>query len=81
MPEYDVSKEEQDLLIALFSAYDKLRCLGWREAFHAPQPVKLWVIEPGSTGVHEGYRDGHTFWVQHDNTDTYPSNPVLFKLQ
>lgn len=79
MSEYIVSEEEQALLIALFSAYDNLRRLDWREAVHAPQLVKLWLIEPGSTGVHEGYRDGSSFWVR-DNNDIYPSSPILFKL-
>lgn len=62
----------------IFDALQELKKLGWREVMYAPQDhTPLWLIEPGSTGVHEGYRDGNgTFWVC--DGDVWPSRPILF---
>ena len=63
----------------IFHAYDRLRKLGWRDAFYAPRDSSaLLLIEAGSTGIHRGYRDEHGFWVA-DGGDTYPSHPILWK--
>ena len=64
---------------AIFHAYDRLRKLGWRDTIYAPRDGSpLLLIEAGSTGIHQGYRDEHGFWVIDE--DTYPSHPILFKV-
>jgi len=70
--------EERVHLKAAFLAWKALTDLGWRDARHAPRDGSSFlVIEPGSTGVHEAYRDEHGFWIY--DGDTWPSWPVLWK--
>lgn len=50
--------------------------------FHAPVGPALLLIEPGSTGIHEGWRDQDGFWVADKKgkaVDIYPSDPILYK--
>lgn len=81
IPEYSPSESEIRHAVAVFSAYDALRNKGWQEVTYAPKDTQLWLIEAGSTGFHSGYRDADgSFWVV-DRMDTWPSYPILFKLQ
>lgn len=70
---------QDSLLLQLTSAFHALTLLGWQSTFYAPKGPKLLLIEVGSTGVHRGFRDTIGFWIV-DEMDTWPSNPVLFKL-
>lgn len=77
---YEPSESERRLIDEMFTAFYALRRQGWQEAMYAPVGKDLWLIEMGSTGIHRGRReDDITFWVT-DEVDTWPSNPVLFKL-
>lgn len=54
--------------------------LGWQETTHAPMFQRLWLVELGSSGVHEGWRDASGFWV-FDGDETYLSNAIIFKVK
>lgn len=71
---------EQRAIDSLFSAWYRLKEMGWKEAYYAPADRSpLEVIECGSTGVHRGFRDEERrFWVE-DGGDLYPIMPVLFR--
>lgn len=74
---------EQDAANALWSAYQRLHELGWREARYAPTGTPLSLVEPGSSGIHTGQADGEwphkSFWIA-DGGDLWPSRPCLFKI-
>jgi hypothetical protein len=71
--------DEHTAIGVMFGAWLRLKELGWRDATYAPtdhSPLQL--IEAGSTGIHEGYRDAERrFWITDD--DTWPSRPVLWR--
>ena len=74
---------EEDAVRAMWQAYHRLEELGWRNTCYAPADgTQLRLIEPGSTGIHEGHADGEwprlSFWI-HEMGDLWPSRPVLFK--
>lgn len=70
---------EDDAIKAMFSAWERLKELGWREAMYAPQDGRmLQFIEAGSTGIHHGHKDGKFTWL-HEASDLWPSNPILFR--
>ncbi len=71
--------DEATALRLAFDCYERLKELGWREAMYAPADGSpLLLIEPGSTGIHRGRRDGDIgFWI-HDG-DTWPARPTHFK--
>lgn len=71
--------DERAAISNLFAAFIRLNELGWRDASYAPRGKRLELIECGSTGIHDGYRDEHGFWI-HSHDDTWPSKPVLFRL-
>jgi hypothetical protein len=64
---------------AITDGVHRLHELGWRDAMYAPKdgsPLRL--IEAGSSGIHQGYRDAEgRFWI--DDGDTWPSQPILWK--
>ncbi len=74
---------EQDAVRMMSNAHQRLRELGWREACYAPTNTPLKLIEPGSSGIHEGRNDGEwpkqSFWIS-EAGDLWPSRPCLFKL-
>jgi len=75
---------EQDAINVMFSAWQRLKELGWREAQYCPKDGSTFkVIESGSTGifdcVYEGEWPTGTYWL-HDEHDSYSSRPVMFKL-
>lgn len=67
---------------ALWSAYQRLRELGWRETCYAPTQQTVRLIEAGSSGIHLGSRHEpwpeKTWWIE-DSSDLWPSTPILFK--
>lgn len=70
---------ELDALRFMFSAWERLKELGWREAMYAPRDGRtLEFIEAGSTGIHRGHKDEKFTWI-HDAGDLWPSNPILFR--
>jgi hypothetical protein len=71
---------ESDALLVMFRAYQRLTELGFREATYCPSDGKIReLIEPGSTGIHRGYRDDNRrFWIM-EAGDLWPSSPCLFR--
>lgn len=65
----------------LHAAYLQLVANGWQESRFAPADYSpLEVIEAGSTGIHRAYRDeDRSFWVV-DDRDSWPSQPILYRL-
>ena len=70
---------EEDAARVMWSAYQRLRELGWRETCYGPTNETVLVIEPGSSGIHQGVRwndwPEKTWWIDGD----WPSTPCLFK--
>ena len=76
--------DEQAAINAMFSAWLRLKELGWREAIYCPKDGSTFkVIEAGSTGIFDcsylGEWPSGSYWVS-DEHDSYPSRPVMFKL-
>lgn len=75
---------DQDAIMALHQAWQRLKELGWRDSMYMPSDgTECDVIEVGSTGIHAGMcmRDGHgrrTYWVA-DAGDLWPSSPIVFR--
>lgn len=73
---------EEDAASAMWSAYQRLRELGWRETCYGPTNECVQLIESGSSGIHIGSRHepwpSKTWWIECDG-DLWPSNPCLFK--
>lgn len=74
---------EEDAARAMWSAYQRLRELGWRETCYGPTNEVVRLIEPGSSGIHEGERHNpwpeKTWWIY--DGDLWPSTPCLFKAK
>lgn len=75
---------EFDAAQMMWQAWYRLKELGWRETCYGPTGEVVKLIEPGSSGIHEGCRHdpwpSKTWWIQ-DMGDSWPSNPCLFKLK
>lgn len=73
--------DEAACLRALMDGFSRLKELGWRDAVYAPTDgTPLVLIEAGSTGIHQGYRDDERrFWIEGDS-DIWPSRPILFRV-
>jgi hypothetical protein len=76
---------EKDAIKAMWSAFERLRELGWKEAMYCPKDgSEFLAIEAGSTGIHSCMYHGEwpkgSWWVAADN-DLWPSNPILYKLK
>ena len=77
---------EKDAIAAMWSAYQRLKELGWNDAIYCPKDGKPFdVIEAGSTGIHECIYEGKwqngRWWVVLSAGDQRPSRPVLFKAK
>lgn len=76
--------DEKAALRAMHDAFTRLRELGWREAAYCPKDGSMFdCIEAGSTGIHRGYYSGEWptgSWTVADEHDSYPSRPILFRL-
>ena len=71
---------EQDAINRMFSAFQRLKELGWTEPQYAPKGVPCEVIEAGSTGIHSAEYWGEWpsgSWNIYEAGDIWPSNPVL----
>lgn len=70
---------EEDAARVMWSAYQRLKELGWRETRYGPTNQNVRLIEPGSSGIHTGSRwqewPEKTWWIDND----WPSTPCLFK--
>lgn len=74
---------EQAAINAMWEAHQRLKELGWSDAIYCPKDGSHFkVIEPGSTGIHDGAYEGEwpkgSWWVY--DGDVWPSRPVLFRL-
>jgi hypothetical protein len=82
---YTPSHEETVELRAMFTAYQKLKALGWNDAVYCPKDGTVFLsISAGSTGVHETTYMGEWpkggWWV-HDGGDVWPAHPILWKAK
>lgn len=81
----DQMPDEQAALQVMFSAWERLKELGWREAMYCPKDGTAFdAIEAGSTGIHtcfyEGeWPDGH-WWIA-EAGDLWPARPILFRAK
>jgi len=69
---------DQDAVNVLGQARERLRELGWREECYAPDGIEAQIIELGSSGIHQGRKDGTCWWIA-EAGDLWPSHPILFK--
>lgn len=75
--------DERTAIKCMFSAWLRLKELGWKQAEYCPKDGSLFdVIEPGSTGIHRCRYQGEwpkgSWWIEGDG-DLWPSRPVLFR--
>lgn len=77
--------DERAAIAVLFSAWLRLKELGWKEAEYCPKDgTPFDAIEPGSTGVHRCHYEGtwpDGRWWTSDEHDMYPSRPILWRRQ
>lgn len=74
---------DKDAINAMFSAWQRLKELGWSEACYCPKDgTSFDAIEAGSTGIHDCHYSGEwpsgTYWVA-DAHDLWPAHPILFR--
>lgn len=75
---------EQDAVRMMCEAFHRLKELGWKETMYMSSESHgtLKLIEPGSSGIHEGHYIGEWptgSWWLHDAGDLWPSRPCLAK--
>jgi len=75
--------DEKTALMVMFSAYQRLKELGFREAIYCPKDGTLFdAIEAGSTGIGTCNYYGEWpagGWHMHEAGDLWPSNPILWR--
>ncbi len=74
---------EEDAMVAMLQAFERLKELGWKEAMYCPKDGTLfWALEPGcsAAGVCQylGTWPTGRYWT-HSGGDLWPSRPALFK--
>ena len=75
---HEPTAAECEYLVGIVRGVAALKKLGWRHIMYAPKDRSpMLLIEPGSTGIHEGYRDEISFWIC--DGDVWPSDPILWK--
>ena len=79
----EIMPDEKSAIDMMFSAWLRLKELGWNEACYCPKDGSVFkVIESGSTGIHDCIYEGEwptgSYWIVSDG-DMSPSRPVLFK--
>ncbi len=75
---------ETEALTTAFSAWQRLKELGWREIMYCPKDgTRFQSISAGSTGIHISHYTGRwpdgSWWTE-DGGDLWPGRPILFKL-
>lgn len=80
----ELMPDEQSAIRAMHQAYQRLMELGWSDAIYCPKDGSHFkVIEPGSTGIHDGAYHGEWptgGWDVYGDGDVWPSHPILFRL-
>jgi hypothetical protein len=74
---------EKDAIEAMWSAFQRLRELGWHEAIYCPKDGSRFdAIEPGSTGIFRTHYSGEwpkgSWWAE-DAGDLWPAHPILYR--
>lgn len=75
---------EHEALHAMWSAYQRLRELGWNAIMYCPKDGSTFdAIEAGSTGIHSccyvgEWPDG-SWWIA-EAGDLWPAHPILYRL-
>lgn len=69
--------DEATAIRFMHDANTTLKEMGWQDPLYAPKNQPIQMLEAGSTGIHNGYRDEIGFWITDD--DTWPSRPVLWR--
>ena len=81
----DPDNQSPLVIVELFDRYQRLKRLGWNDIQYCPKDGTVFdAIEAGSTGIHKCYYDGewpNGHWWVVDETDTWPSLPILFRLR
>ncbi len=71
-------------LRVMTEAYHRLQELGFRDAIYCPKDGTAFeAIEAGSSGIHRCHYSGewpHGSWWIRDESDLWPSRPILFRL-
>jgi hypothetical protein len=79
----DAMPTEREAREVMFSAYQRLQELGWREAIYCPKDGSPFhAIEAGSTGIHDAVYWGNWqtgSWEIVEADDLWPSRPILFR--
>lgn len=75
---------EKDAIEAMWSAYQRLKELGWNEAIYCPKDgTPFDAIEPGSTGIFRTHYSGEwpkgSWWAE-DAGDLWPARPCLYRV-
>lgn len=74
---------ESDAIVAMWSAWQRLKELGWRDAIYCPKDgTPFQAIEAGSAGIHECSYLGKWptgSWLCHADGDLWPSRPILYR--
>jgi hypothetical protein len=72
------TEAELPVLYAIMRGLHWLEAAGWRDPIYAPRDnTPIYMIEPRSTGVHEGYCDEQgRFWCY--DGDVWPSRPIAW---
>lgn len=78
-----VMPTEDEALRIMFSAWLRLKELGWKEIMYCPKDGTIFQsISVGSTGIHPCHYEGEwpkgSWWV-HEANDLWPADPCLFK--
>ena len=76
--------DERAAIRVMMQAFQRLKELDWREAIYCPKDgTEFDVIEAGSMGIHRCCYMGKWptgSWILFDEGDSYPSTPILFRL-
>ena len=74
---------DEDALRTMFSAWQRLKELGWREIMYCPKDgTRFLSISAGSTGQHITWYDGKWpkgGWLVEDGGDIWPALPMMWK--
>lgn len=78
----ELMPDEMTAVGVMWSAFQRLKELGWRETCYAKTNERVQIIEAGSGGIHIGsrWKDWPSKdWMIEGADDLWPSTPCLFK--